>query len=112
MNVHPMMLKILRVPYPMIRKSPFPDLNRVSQSFFHGMTVPAFDELHDTFQRDLRWCQQQMKMLGHEHKGVKLKFSLPPIRVESLQEEACHRFGYEQASSMPGDRGYEISSRR
>ncbi len=112
MNVDLMMFKVLRIPYPMVRKPSFPDLNPVSQSFFHGMRVPTFDELHDTFQRDLRWCQQQMKMLGHEHKGVKLKFSLAAIRVESLQEKACHRFGYEQTSSLPGDRGYEISSRR
>jgi hypothetical protein len=50
-------------------------------------------------------------MLWHEHKRVQLEFSLPPIRVERLQEEPRHGFGDEQASSLPGDRRYEISSR-
>jgi hypothetical protein len=53
-----------------------------------------------------------MEMLGHEDKGVQLKLSLAAIRVESLQEEPRHWFGYEKTSSLPGDRGYEISPRR
>jgi hypothetical protein len=42
-------------------------------------------------------------MLGHEHKGVQLKLSLAAIRIQSLQEEACHRFGQKEASSLPRD---------
>ncbi len=58
MNVHPMMRKVLRIPYPMVRKSPFPNLDRISQSFFYSMRKAAFDELQRAFQRDLRWSQQ------------------------------------------------------
>jgi len=79
MNVHPMMYEVLRISDAMVRKPSFPNLNRVSQSLFHGMRVPAFDELHRTFKRDARRSEQQMKMLGHEHKGVKLKLSLAAI---------------------------------
>jgi len=112
MNVHLMMNEVLCISYAMVREPPFPNLHRASQSFSHGVRVSAFDELQRTFERDLRRSQQQMKMFGHEHKGVKLGLSLAAIRVESLQEEACHWFGYEQASSLPGDRGYEVGPRR
>ena len=112
MNIHSMMYKVLRIPDAMVRESSFPNLNRVSQMLLHGMRVSAFDELQRTFERDLRRSQQQMKVFGHEHKGVKLELSLAAIRVESLQEEARHWFGYEQASSLPGDRGYEVGPRR
>jgi hypothetical protein len=112
MNVRPMMYEVLGISDAMVGESSFPNLNRVSQSFFHGVRVAAFDELKRTLERDSRWRQQQMKMLGHKHKGVQLKLSLPAIRVESLQEEAGHWFGYEQASSLPGDGCYEISPRR
>jgi len=52
-----------------------------------------------------------MEMFGHEHKRVELELPLPPIRKEGLQEEPRHWFSYEQASSLPGERGYEVSSR-
>jgi len=93
----------LRIPDAMIRKPSFPNLHRVSQTLFHGMRVAALDELQRTFQSDLRRSQQQMEMLGHEHKGVQLKLSLAAIRIQSLQEEACHRFGHKEASSLPRD---------
>jgi len=44
-----------------------------------------------------------MKMLGHEYKGVKFELSLAAVRIESLQEEAGHRLGYEEAPSLPRD---------
>jgi len=107
-----MMYEVLRISDAMVGESSFPNLNRVSQSFFHGVREAAFDELQRTLERDPRWGEQQMKMVGHEHEGVELKLCLAAIRVESLQEEAGHWFGYEQASSLPGDGCYEIGSRR
>jgi hypothetical protein len=112
MNVHAMMDEVLRIPDAMVGESALPNLDQVSQFFFHGVGVAAFDELQRTLEWDLRWRQEQMKMLGHENKGVELKFSLAAIREESLQEETCHWFGYKQASSLPSDGRYEISSRR
>jgi len=108
MDVDPMMFKVLRIPYAMVGESSFPNLHRVSQSLSYGMRVPTFDELHRTFKRDFLRCHQHMKMLGHKHKGVKVELSLAPIRVEDLQEEPRHWFGYEKASSLPGYRSYEI----
>ena len=58
MNVNLMMYEILGIPYAMVREPSFPNLDRVSQSFFHGMREAAFNELHCTLERDLRWCQQ------------------------------------------------------
>ncbi len=106
------MYEVFRITDAMVRESSFPNFYRASQPFLHGMRVPAFDKLQRTFERDIRWSQQQVEMLGHENKGVQLKLSLAAIRVQSLQEEACHGFGHEQASSLPGDRSYKVSPRR
>jgi hypothetical protein len=57
MNVSPMMFKVLRIPYAMVRESSFPDFHRASQAFSYGMGIPAFDELHCTFQWDSQRCQ-------------------------------------------------------
>jgi len=103
MDICTMIFEVLRIPYPMVSKSPLPNLNRVLQLFLHGMRESAFDELHRTFKRDLRRSQQQMKMFGHEDKGVEPKLSLSAIRVESLQKETRNRFICEQISALPGD---------
>ncbi len=55
MDVHPMMYEVFRITDPMVRESSFPNLNRVSQVFFHGMRIAAFDELNCALERDLRW---------------------------------------------------------
>jgi hypothetical protein len=112
MDVYTMMYEVLCVSDAMVGKSPFPDFHWASQLVFHGVRVAAFDELHRSFQRYPYRSQQQMKMLGHEDKRVKLELSLAAIGVERFEEEAGHWFGYEQAPSLPGGRCYKISARR
>ncbi len=101
MNVDPMMFKVLGIPNAMIGKSTFPDFQRIPELLFNGMRVSALDELHRTFQRDSGGRDQQMEMFRHEHKGVNLKFSLPPVGVERLQEKTSHRLSDKQTAPLP-----------
>ena len=79
MDIYTVAFEILPIPYAMVGEPAFPDFHRGAQSFSDGMRVAAFDELHRTLQGDSLQRQEQMKMLGHEHKRVKSELSLPPI---------------------------------
>jgi hypothetical protein len=112
MDVQPMMREVVGIPYAMVRKASFPNLARVPQFLAHGMGEPALNKLQSTFNRDLGWSQQQMKMLRHEHKSMELKLSLAAIRIERLNKQTRNRLGEKQARSLPGNGCYEISTGR
>jgi hypothetical protein len=51
-------------------------------------------------------------MIGHKHKSMESKSSLPAISIQRLQEKPCVRFHDKQSSALECRERYEICSRR
>src|SRR5258708_25337582 len=105
MDISPMLLIIALVPHSMIRKTPFPYFH-LRPSFLHEtMGESAFNELHRAFQRNRRiGCHQQMQMIWHNHKFIKLEDSAFAIAHECFQEESRSSLTAKQFSSLPRHR--------
>lgn len=52
----------------------------------------TFDELQRPFQTQ-SWRDQQMKMIGHQHKFMQQVLFLSPIAKQNLHKESCHPVG-------------------
>jgi hypothetical protein len=96
-----MSLEIGDVTYAMVCKPSLPYFH-VPPKFLTGrMGVSSLDQLQCPLHRYHR-REQQMKMLGHEHKRMQSVVSLPPVTVQHLQKQARPWLGPEQLSALPG----------
>jgi len=76
MDIPAVILIILKVTHPVIRKTLLP--NRAMK--FQPMRESALDKLHDPLQRDLSCRRQQaVYMIGHDDEFVQKKLPLLPI---------------------------------
>jgi len=79
MDIPAVILIILKVTHPVIRKTLLP--NRAMK--FQPMRKSTFDELHDPLQGNLRGRRQQgVDMIGHDNELMQKKFPLLPIMGE------------------------------
>jgi len=88
MDIQPMPRKVLRVANAMISESLLPDFPAADFDA-NGVRITAFHQLNRTFQGNVRRrSEQQMHMVGHQHKGMQAKLALPAIAIKSLQEKS------------------------
>ncbi len=81
MDVIAMPGKILRIANTMISEASLPNFPS-SEFKSEGARISPFDELNGSLQAEIfRRRQQQMRMLRHEHKGMKLNFSLSFVAI-------------------------------
>ena len=112
MDIQPMPCKILLIANAMIRKSLLPDFPAADLNP-HSMRVSALDQLHRALQSHVRrWREQQMNVVGHQHKGMHVESSPSPVAIKSLQEEPGIRVHDEESAPLKSREGYEISSWR
>ena len=68
----------------------------------------ALDELECFFQRNFRCrCQEQMEVIGHNHKFVQQKPPLSTILRENIYQKLSHAIGLEKRAASRGRRGHE-----
>ncbi|HVO81594.1 MAG TPA: hypothetical protein VMT28_12735 [Terriglobales bacterium] len=96
-----MSLEIGNVSYAVIGKPSLPDFHVLHEFLTGCMGESPLDQLQRPFQR-YHGREQQMKMLGHEHKRMQSVVPLPPVTIQHLQEEARPWLGPEQLSALPG----------
>jgi hypothetical protein len=96
MNVLPMFFEIFTFPNPVIREASLPNFFVLTKFDSEGVRVAALDELHGTLECHIfSRGKQQMNMLGHYHKSMKLELSLTPVTINRFQEETSVRFNDE-----------------
>ena len=65
---------------------------------FRAIGETALDELQCLFQRDfLCRCQQQMEVIGHDHKFMQQKPPLSAILRKNIHQKLSHAIGLEKA---------------
>src|SRR5580704_5008239 len=112
MNVKLVPGKILRVADSMVGKSLLPDFSSTDLDA-NRVRVAALDQLHPSLQRRVALRRkQQMNMIGHENESMKRISPLPPVAVQSFQEQPSVGLHDEQSLALKGREGHEISSRR
>jgi len=83
-----------------IFKAGLPDFTDKSQLFVHPMREPAFDELDSLFQSVFfRGSEEQMKVVGHDHKFMQEVFPLLPINLGVLQSTGLPSCQFEKGFS-------------
>lgn len=71
----------------------------------------AFDVLNSPLQScALRWGENDVKMIGHEHEGVELIRLLIAVMKQGFEENPTNRFFDKQRPALPGARGNEVYS--
>jgi hypothetical protein len=79
-----MNLEIFIIANPMIRISRYPNAANPFELSLGPKRKPAFDALNSQFEACAR-CNDQMKVIGHQHKRVK-QIALRTIPIERLKE--------------------------
>jgi hypothetical protein len=75
---------------------------------FRTIGETALDELQWLFQRDFRCrCQQQMEVIGRDHKFVQQKPLLATILRKNIHQKLRHAIGLEKRAAPGCRRGYE-----
>jgi hypothetical protein len=100
-------IKVRAIAYPVICKTPLPDWNSGSNS----MGEPALDQLHRPFQRALLRRDNQVNVVGHDHKTEELIVPKPPIVLKGLNEETSIRRNLEHSTAIVSSACYEIRAR-
>jgi len=73
------------------------------------MREPAFEELHHTFESDALWSEEQMDMVGHDHKSVQqIVFA---VMNKSVEKELRVALDLEKTAAIRAGGGDEVRSR-
>jgi hypothetical protein len=75
---------------------------------FRAIGETALDELQCLFQRDFRCrCQQQMEVIGHNHKFMQQKPPLSTILRKNIHQKLSHAIGLKKRAASGCRRGHE-----
>ena len=75
---------------------------------FRAIGETSFDELECLFQRDLHCrCQQQMEVIGHDHKFMQQKAPLSTILRKNIHQKLSHAIGLKKRAAAGCRRGHE-----
>ncbi len=88
MNVLTMLLKILLISNPMVRKPSLPDLLRSKQNS-KLIRISTLNQLYRSLQSNTRRrSKEQMHMLRHDHECMERKLPFPTIGKHSFKEQS------------------------
>jgi hypothetical protein len=97
-----------RISYPPVKKTSLPDLSLGLQFLVQLKREATFNKLHGPFQSDPGWCQDQMEMVGHDHKLMQQVFLLRSVTQQHLNEETGNLIYLKQASLFQNICGNKI----
>jgi len=94
-----------------IKEAALPDIPREIQLTFDSKREVSLDELQRPLQSAvLAKRNQQMKMVRHDHPGVKRVSFLFPIVIENVNQQPCHALALKQALLLLAVGRYEVSA--
>src|SRR5271155_3338001 len=108
MNVISVMREIHLVADSMIGESSLPYLSFATNNASEFMRVRSFDQLNGPLDCHVRrGSQQEMNVLGHQHKRMQLISTVAAMPIERFQKHPDVRFDNEQSTTIPRREGYE-----
>src|SRR5689334_6462501 len=82
------LLVFQRISQSPVQKARLPDHSLSLQLLVQLKRKPTLDKLHSSLQSDFSWGQDQMEMVGHDHKLVQQVLLLRSVIQQNLNEEA------------------------
>jgi|SRR5579863_5236481 len=103
-----MFLVIERLADAMVRETPLPYLYPRTRFLHKSVRIATLDELHGALKSE-GWLgsEQEMDVVRHQNKFVKLKDSAVVISEKGFDKKCCCRFRPEERPSFPNHRSYE-----
>ncbi len=111
MDIVLMAYEIPSVADAMVSESPLPDFSPAAEDSAKSVRIPALDELHRMFERNvMSRGEQEMNMLRHNDKGVQLEAPSAAVAIDCLQEQANVVLDHEQPSTLMRRKRHKICS--
>jgi len=96
MDVPPVLLIIIPVPDPVIRKAPFPDLHLRPRLFRETIRKSTLDKLQRSLKGEARsWSEEQVEMIRHEDEFIEQEDSFVAVAEQGIEKQFCSALGPE-----------------